>query len=453
VVSITDNNQQTWKEKSMKQQAKDRRLGAGIMLVTILTLATACTLQADPPNREFSVAIVPTTATISQNQSYTITITNTGGGGGASANLGSASIQIPAGWTVTSALAVTASAGKVWNGTLTATEIQLTAENGSETFSNGNFVAVTYSATAPGTAGAYEWTTSLRKNANFHGPTPALSGGQPVVTVNGGGDPSGSSIQGCKFYDLNMNGVWDTDEPGIEGWKVRLLQGATELAVTYTDDTDYFEFPGLAAGSYTVEEVLPPTTSPTWVAITSTSVGRAVPGADLVEFGNVAYGGCNGGGHTLGYWSNKNGQTTFNGLAGALAELGDLNLRNADGSAFDPASHAQLKTWLLNATATNMAYMLSAQLAAMKLNVLAGPSAGFVNGDAFVYAPNVSGANAFGFITVNALMAEANTLLLNGNTTAGSADRSYQEIVKNALDDANNNKNFLCGPITVVGPY
>ena len=56
--------------------------------------------------------------------------------------------------------------------------------------------------------------------------------------------------------------------------------------------------------------------------------------------------------------------------------LSALNLRNADGTPFDPANGQQLKSWLLKATGTNMAYMLSAQLAAMALNV----HNGLVNG-------------------------------------------------------------------------
>ena len=114
--------------------------------------------------------------------------------------------------------------------------------------------------------------------------------------------------------------------------------------------------------------------------------------------------------------------------------LRNLNLRNADGSNFDPTTYAQVKTWLSKATATNMAYMLSAQLAAMELNV----SNGKVSGSALVYAPGVTGANAAGFITVTALMTEANTSLAsNGSTTSGYPYRSYQETLKNALDQAN----------------
>ena len=94
------------------------------------------------------------------------------------------------------------------------------------------------------------------------------------------------------------------------------------------------------------------------------------------------------------------------------------------------------------ATATNMAYMLSAQLAAMQLNVLNG----LVNGNAFIYAPGTNSANALGFATVNAVMTEANTLLGSANPLlipSGNADRPRAEALKNALDKANNNLNFV----------
>jgi hypothetical protein len=41
-------------------------------------------------------------------------------------------------------------------------------------------------------------------------------------------------------------------------------------------------------------------------------------------------------------------------------------------------------------------------------------------------------------------MEEANTnLFANGNTSAAGATRTYQEALKNALDKANNNLNFV----------
>src|SRR5213080_1089739 len=91
----------------------------------------------------------------------------------------------------------------------------------------------------------------------------------------------------------------------------------------------------------------------------------------------------------------------------------------------------------------NMANMLSAQLA-MKLNVLHG----FVNGSALIYAPALSacgtaGLSSLGFISINDLMTAANQSLLDHPLTkAGSPYRACQETLKNALDDANNNKNF-----------
>lgn len=87
-----------------------------------------------------------------------------------------------------------------------------------------------------------------------------------------------------------------------------------------------------------------------------------------------------------------------------------------------------------------MAYMLSAQLAAMKLNVYNG----FVNSSSLIYAPGATGANFLGFISAGALISEANAELgLHGNTPAGSPYRDYQEALKNALDNANNNVNFV----------
>jgi hypothetical protein len=92
-----------------------------------------------------------------------------------------------------------------------------------------------------------------------------------------------------------------------------------------------------------------------------------------------------------------------------------------------------------------MANMLSAQLAAMKLNVASGG----VNGGALIYAPgtNAGTLSGNGFATVNAVMTEASTLLCSGGTNllilAGNPDRPRAEALKTALDKANNNLNFV----------
>ncbi len=252
-----------------------------------------------------------------------------------------------------------------------------------------------------------------------------------------------TSIVGVKFYDLNTNGQLDSGEVLIPGWRIEMTDSSTNVQarVTCTNAVGSYGFlVDPADAPFTISEVLPNTT---WIATTPTSgtlssvnQGQANAGPN---FGNVCVGA--GGGLTLGFWSNKNGQLVMGtSMAADLALLSSLNLRNANGSDFDPSSYSGFRTWLLNATATNMAYMLSAQLAAMELNV----KHNFVNGARLIYAPGTNSANSNGFASVSAVMAEANSELgLHGTAFDGDSWRSYQEALKNALDRANNNRTFV----------
>jgi hypothetical protein len=280
-----------------------------------------------------------------------------------------------------------------------------------------------------------------------------------VLFPEGGGGPYPLLITGTKYYDANANGVWDQSESaevGIQGWKVQKTPPLETPDVTYTDSVGEYSFivaPSDSPITYTITEILPP--GGTWMATTATfgQVTVSVNSVSGPDFGNVCLGA--GGGLTLGFWSNKNGEkvmtrnTEVGGMEGELLILRGLNLRNADGTDFDPASYATFRTWLLSANATNMAYMLSAQLAAMELNVLNG----FVDPNALIYAQGLSPSSGkvAGFVTISDLMARANDELgQHGNTPAGSEFRGYQESLKNALDDANNNKNFVqAGPCPV----
>ena len=87
----------------------------------------------------------------------------------------------------------------------------------------------------------------------------------------------------------------------------------------------------------------------------------------------------------------------------------------------------------------------------MVLNV----EGGYVNPAATIYAPGTLSANPQGFAILADVMLEAkNSLFLNGYTVASGSTRSYQEKLKNALDKANNNQNFVKAPITSVPhPY
>ncbi len=242
-----------------------------------------------------------------------------------------------------------------------------------------------------------------------------------------------------KFYDANANGVLDLGESEIVGWKVNITPLLPNTGDQFTPYTALLPVPG----SYTAFEYMPLETNwyQTKPQLPTTTLTANFPSSTVNDpvtlyFGNVCTGP--GGGKTLGFWSNKNGQALFG--ADDLAAMVALNLRNADGSNFNPASYAEFRSWILSATATNMSYMLSAQLAAMKLNVFNG----LVNGASLLYSPGATSANSFGFASVNALIAEANaTLATDGLVTSGNALRSYQEALKNALDNGNNNRNFV----------
>jgi len=272
-----------------------------------------------------------------------------------------------------------------------------------------------------------------------------------------------TSICVKKFYDANTNGL-DDDGIVVSGFKV-VLSGAAS-ATGYTNSAGVYCFTGLLPGNYTVTEVAP---NSSWQNTTPKSVtvtGLTCPQA--VKFGNVCLGA--GGGNTPGFWQNSNGQALI--TAADLCALTALNLRNADGTNFDPVPAAScpnltstqvsdgktaLKNWIKNSSATNMAYMLSVHLASMTLNVRHG----FVSGNAFVFAgSNPSGCtvpvNALGFITINDLMADADAELLTHNLTTviGDPTRNCQEFKKNALDRANNNQNFVqATPCPFRTPY
>lgn len=251
--------------------------------------------------------------------------------------------------------------------------------------------------------------------------------------------PAKAKLCAVKFYDANANGVFDVGELQISDWLVRISGPIPDLILA-TPSCTYVD-----PGVFTVTEF--EAVEDTWVHTTPAVVSNITlrSGDDkTVYFGNVCIGA--GGGKTLGFWSNKNGQKLIG--ADDLALLVGLHLRNGDGSAFDPAGKAALSTWLLNGKAVNMAYMLSVQLSAMELNVFNG----LVNGSSLVYAPELlpfgailgSDLNDSGFITVANLMKAANAELeIHPVTTQGSPFRAYQEALKNALDDGNNNLNFV----------
>ena len=69
---------------------------------------------------------------------------------------------------------------------------------------------------------------------------------------------------------------------------------------------------------------------------------------------------------------------------------------------------------------------------------------GIVERGAWVYAPGLRSATALGFATIGDVLRETEReLSLHGYTPARSPHRAYQGLLKDVLDRANNNLNFV----------
>lgn len=227
-----------------------------------------------------------------------------------------------------------------------------------------------------------------------------------------------------KYYDADADGTWDPTESAISGWKMQVDGVATYL----TPSTVFLD-----PGSHVVRELAPSQSN--WLATAGTS--RTVSEDGPVEFGNLCIGA--GGAQDTGFWKKKAGAAIFDKPAGDLAAMVGLNLRTETGGPFDPANYTSFANWIGKASSTNMAYSLSAQLAAMTLNVRHG----MVSGGRLIQAPGTTSANSKGFATVSALLTEANAELGLHGLTKSSPFRAYQTALQDALSRANTNKNFV----------
>ncbi len=166
--------------------------------------------------------------------------------------------------------------------------------------------------------------------------TVTVTSGQSASNVNFGEELP--AITGTVFTDLNGNGQFDTGDQGVAGRTVFLdvdgsgAPDATNPSTT-TDSLGKFSFTGVAAGSYTVREVLPANVSlstPTQ-SITVTA-GQTTSGVNLGEFPSIV--------GTVFADANGNGalDTTETGVAGRTVFL------DIDGSGTPDASNPSTTT-------------------------------------------------------------------------------------------------------------
>ena len=96
-----------------------------------------------------------------------------------------------------------------------------------------------------------------------------IDNGQTLENLNFGNHlPPPGSIHGQKWDDLNGDGVWDANEPGLNGWTIELVDSTGQVVATQvTDDMDlnedgtidpteqgWYWFTGLEPGNYDVRE-------------------------------------------------------------------------------------------------------------------------------------------------------------------------------------------------------
>lgn len=267
---------------------------------------------------------------------------------------------------------------------------------------------------------------------------------------------SGFLISGTKFYDANDSTLRDNGEAGIQYFQIQIIvdgNNANPITVV-TDSNGYWEYSPLSAGqTYTACEILPGTnpdgsfwlqTAPVPDSQGKSCYSGTIANHDVtgLDFGNLCLGNASGG-LTLGFWKSKNGQAAIaaNCSTAFTALLPGLNL--ATGSCtlnqenFDPTTYTALKNWMSNATAVNMAYMLSVQLATTELDVCV-----HALDPAQLVLTQTLGVKSIGDIMIltNGTAALGSTLPDGKCTTKHTILRDYEQNLEATLDAINNNQ-------------
>ena len=288
--------------------------------------------------------------------------------------------------------------------------------------------------------------------------------------------PPQANLSGLKFYDADADGQLDPNEAGIPDVRIDIYVNGSFFITVNTDPQGAWTVTVPSGATYKVCEQLPNVVCPTnpaqtyWVQTAPAADSnneRCYSGAaneDVVglNFGDICFhpASC---GFTLGFWSNKNGQAILQANDPAWRNcINSLCLSNYNGTPFkvsttDPFAKAYgaFRTWLLSGNAVNMAYMLSVQLIATTFDV----KFRCLERGQLVDATSLG----LGIITIGSVMNAANTELCGtgGNLTfSGNPLRDDEEILKNFLDDVNNNRLpfasstpcTVCYPEVIVQP-
>jgi hypothetical protein len=281
-------------------------------------------------------------------------------------------------------------------------------------------------------AGFFGFLAKYSKTDNFKikGPGPALSQ---------------SIIQGFKFFDFNVNGVWDAGVPQevpIAGWKVEIYKDGVLDGVAYTDDVGEYTFiRNLDGSAYLLREVAPPpgfipAVGARWLA-TRPVEGTVVANAAIVPgplFGNVYFEVALGVGRTKGFWHNE-GESLLAACDPLWrSELNAACLRNNVSSADpllsiflvpeEPATFADaFAAWAAyivgDSALGHGGFILSSQVAPTILNNTCGFMPGTIYVDRLLNGVLVS---------LDSMLAGATALLCDPNAGLTGPDDPYQDL-------------------------
>jgi len=91
--------------------------------------------------------------------------------------------------------------------------------------------------------------------------------------------PATGDIAGTVWHDVDGDGAWDADEPGLVGVTINLFQAGLQVGQTVTGSDGAYRFAGLLPGARTVREVQPPwlrwSTTPNEVTVAVVNGGEA----------------------------------------------------------------------------------------------------------------------------------------------------------------------------------
>ena len=251
-------------------------------------------------------------------------------------------------------------------------------------FVNGETIAVlttppalTTTATTSSPVGSYPITnTATLAAANY---TITFVPGSLTVTAA----PTALSISGTVFFDANVNGARNPDEPGLENITVKLYQGYTFAAQTTTSSTGAFSFNNVAPGTYYIDAIEPAgLTSSTANFVTVVVSTANVTNVDIgMALNFCAIRGMKANGFTIGYWKNNidkaiAGKTGGTQVSAANIEKYTTTLGSLALSPYTAITKAQASA-IMASTSSIPADLLSKQLVASEYNYASG---GYIGG-------------------------------------------------------------------------